>query len=58
MSIGPGDARRLTLWEYEAMLADNADRYGDPKGDAVTSPDRDVVKERLAALAADPRFTH
>lgn len=47
----------MTLWEYEAMLADNADRYPDPKGSPISPPDRDVVKARLAALAADPRFT-
>lgn len=47
----------MTLWEYEAMLADNAIRYPDPKGPPVSAPARDVVKARLAALADDPRYT-
>lgn len=47
----------MTLWEYEALLADNESRYAATDDAGVAPPSKDVVKARLAALAADPRFT-
>lgn len=57
MGFGPGDARNLSLWEYEAMLTEHNDRLN-PDGPPIDSPSPEVVRESLRRIAADPRFTH
>ena len=57
MGIGPGNARKLSLWEYEAMLTEYNARH-DPKGTPVAKPSKEKVRMHLDRLAADPRFTH
>lgn len=57
MGVPIDSARGLSLWEYEAILSENNAR-NDPKGPPIRKPSRAVVRDRLARLAADPRFTH
>lgn len=57
MGISSGDARRLSLWEYEAILTAHNARF-DENGPPVDKPEKETVRKRLAALAADRRFTH
>lgn len=57
MGVSLGDARAMSLWEYEAMLTEHNARH-DPKGTPVAKPAKEKVRRHLDRLAADPRFTH
>lgn len=56
MGIGPGDARELSLWDYEALLYHWNDAH--QSGDDVEAPDPARALAMLDRINADPRLTH
>jgi hypothetical protein len=58
MGIGVEEAKRLSLWEYQAVLTDHNRRTPTVDGPSVKPPDKDFVKQRLAQIGADPRYTN
>lgn len=54
MGIGPGDAGRLTYWQYTAMrhVWNVRHRSTDETGGDIETPTEDFVKARAARLVA------
>lgn len=54
MHIPPGDAKALSLWEYEALLHHwNKAHNG---GDDVEAPDHAMTQKLIDRINADPRL--
>jgi hypothetical protein len=51
MGIQPSEMRRLTWWEYQALLWTWNDRHDLDGGDDVEAPDADFVARRQERLA-------
>lgn len=51
------EPRRLSLYEYEALLALHNDAHN-PDGPQVAPPSREEVEQAFARLAANPKYTH
>lgn len=54
MNIGPGDARALSLWEYEALLHHWNKAHST---DDIKAPDPEATQRMLDKINSDPRFT-
>lgn len=51
MGIPPSEAKKLTWWEYQAMLWTWNDRHAQPEDEEVAAPDADYVARRQQWLA-------
>jgi hypothetical protein len=56
MNIPGDEARRMTLWEYEARLYHWNEAH--EVKDEVEAPDPEIVMPLLDRINADPRLTH
>jgi hypothetical protein len=56
MNIPPDEARRMSLWEYEARLYHWNEAH--EVKDEVEAPDPEMVMPLLDRINADPRLTH
>lgn len=53
MNIGPGDARTLSLWEYEALLHHWNEAHGSSD---VKPPDHEMTQRLIDQINSDPRL--
>lgn len=56
MNIPGDEARRMSLWEYEARLYHWNEAHN--TSDDVEAPDPEMVMPLLDRINADPRLTH